>query len=518
GEDTASYASSNASTGVAVSLAGASATRGDAVGDMFEEVENLTGSAGHDELGGDGLDNELTGGLGNDVLRAEAGDDTYIWSRGDGNDTIEEGIVAFEEAMTAEGALLGGFLPAISHRTEDYSGYMEHWHTLEIRKGSETVYSYSFVGPNPYNTTELDAWPTDGWLGSYRATGVGSQAVMNSLSTASDAGSDILELGEKISLSHLSFEAAGADLIIHVAPDETGAGAGQIRIRNHYTTGGKVETLQFHDGASVSLKSFEIGRSVGLEGVVDDLLIGSDGSDVLRGEAGNDAFFGGAGLNELRGGSGDDLFEAGTGKDMYFGEAGAEDTVRFVASAAAVNVNLGTGTGAGGSADTDTFSEIENVTGSAHGDILTGNQFDNELIGLGGDNILTGNDGNDVLTALGGNDTLNGGEGEDALSGGDGTDTLIGGGGKDFLDGGAGGGTLDGGIGDDQIVGGSGVDTIRGGEGADILNGRGGGDTLQGDQGDDQYVFEPGTGTDTITDGSGKNGIHFGGGIDRSQL
>lgn len=48
------------------------------------------GTAGIDSLEGDGNDNILRGGLGDDLLNGFAGGDTYVWARGDGNDTIEE--------------------------------------------------------------------------------------------------------------------------------------------------------------------------------------------------------------------------------------------------------------------------------------------------------------------------------------------------------------------------------------------------------------------------------------------
>jgi Ca2+-binding RTX toxin-like protein len=547
GDDTASYAASG--SGVTASLDGSAVNGGDAAGDEFDSIENLIGSASGDSLFGDDGDNVLEGGDGNDFLRGQQGDDTYVWARGDGDDVIAEG---FEEAFTAAGTLDPYYsedwscdqvwvsttpdgppqLPTIY--TGDPSqdgGYMEyHWSLSITGAAGETVFAGGpWIGSE--STPPRDtALASNGWRNGFLRTGSGQQVARGSGDPAA-SGSDTLEFGEGISLSDLTFQQVGSDLMITVG----GSGIGTIRLRNQYPVAA-VETLQFHDGAAVSLKNFVIGNSTGQAGEVADLLVGGDGSDILNGEAGNDVLSGGAGLNQLYGGAGDDVFEAGTGKDMYFGGAGAEDTVRFAGSAGAVSVNLVNGTGAGGSADTDVFSEIENVTGSAHGDTLVGNELDNELIGLGGDNVLAGNGGSDVLTALGGNDTLDGGEGDDALSAGDGNDVLIGGGGKDVLDGGSGndtlnagagddqllggdgGGTLDGGDGNDLIVGGGGADTMLGGEGADVLDGHGGGDTLQGGAGDDQYVFEKGNGTDTITDGSGKNVIFFGGEVDRSRL
>ena len=68
------------------------------------------------------------------------------------------------------------------------------------------------------------------------------------------------------------------------------------------------------------------------------------------------------------------------------------------------------------------------------------------------------------LTGTTGNDSLNGGEGDDSLNGGAGNDKL------------------DCGAANDILIGGSGKDTITGGSGSDV------------------FVFELGSGRDTITD------------------
>ena len=127
----------------------------------------------------------------------------------------------------------------------------------------------------------------------------------------------------------------------------------------------------------------------------------------------------------------------------------------------------------------DRLGGIENLTGSAQGDTLTGMTVANVLKGGGGDDTLSG--------GLAGNDTLEGGAGDDTLMGGDET--------GDDADGNPNGDTLKGGAGDDTLMGGTGADTINGGAGDDDLFG--------GDDSDiDIFVFSPddGAGSDIIQD------------------
>lgn len=83
GTDTASYAS--AKTGVTVSLINPAINTGDAKGDTFVSIEQLTGSSFADKLYGNGSTNVLTGGAGNDVLDGGAGADKL--DGGAGTDT-----------------------------------------------------------------------------------------------------------------------------------------------------------------------------------------------------------------------------------------------------------------------------------------------------------------------------------------------------------------------------------------------------------------------------------------------
>ena len=85
GDDTADYSESAA--GVRVNLQSNTAAGGDATGDRFDDIENLTGSEHNDRLTGDAGKNTLTGGDGDDTLRGGTGKD--MLDGGSGNDTAD---------------------------------------------------------------------------------------------------------------------------------------------------------------------------------------------------------------------------------------------------------------------------------------------------------------------------------------------------------------------------------------------------------------------------------------------
>jgi Ca2+-binding RTX toxin-like protein len=182
-----------------------------------------------------------------------------------------------------------------------------------------------------------------------------------------------------------------------------------------------------------------------------DKIYGGDDNDVIEGGGGSDKLFGEAGDDTIIGGGGDDIIEGGEGADMMYGGDG-NDTLSYASSTDGVSValhDLGEievffGTYAIG----DTGIGFENITGSAFGDALNGNDDANVLKGGGGDDYLAG----DPLFGVGGRDLLVGGSGDDFL---------IGRGGRDVLKGGSG---------DDVLTPGSGKDVVKGGSGADLAS------------------------------------------------
>jgi len=90
GADTASYLGATAR--VVASLANAAGNIGDAKGDVYVSIENLSGTAYADKLSGNAVANILSGAAGNDILSGNGGNDTLYG--GLGADTLTGGAGA----------------------------------------------------------------------------------------------------------------------------------------------------------------------------------------------------------------------------------------------------------------------------------------------------------------------------------------------------------------------------------------------------------------------------------------
>ena len=102
GVDTASYA--GALIKVKANLADISQNTGDAAGDTFNSIENLTGTGASDSLIGNSGTNVLNGASGNDSLYGQDGSDTLIG--GKGADKLSGGLGS--DTASYAGATAGG--------------------------------------------------------------------------------------------------------------------------------------------------------------------------------------------------------------------------------------------------------------------------------------------------------------------------------------------------------------------------------------------------------------------------
>jgi Ca2+-binding RTX toxin-like protein len=172
-----------------------------------------------------------------------------------------------------------------------------------------------------------------------------------------------------------------------------------------------------------------------------DSVSGGSGNDELEGGAGDDTLFGNDGDDEMTGGGfgllevtvgGNDTLDAGDGQDSfssdpgsddYHGGPGAPDFIGY--GLLRVDVTLDDFANDGPSGDFDNVhADVENFSGGALGDTLTGSP---------GKNTIFGSAGNDNIDGRGGEDNLNGDFGDDVILAREDPPTPF----KDFVDCGA---------------------------------------------------------------------------------
>ena len=597
GQDTAAYTTSR--NQVEIDLATGRILGGDAAGDTLRSIENLVGSAHNDRLTGDAGNNVLAGGLGADILVGGAGTDTASYLNSGAPVTVRlhslqagggdaEGDI-FDATVTVsytqpDGTTATETLPDIENLIgsayNDVLAGDRRNNVLNGHAGNDKLYG----GPGGGDDTLFGGSGDDSLFG-----GLGDDSLHG------EAGDDLLAAG------------AGDDTLVGDDGNDTLRGGpgvdelvGGVGIdRADYSTSGAPVTVRLHslqaeggdaegdifdafvivsytkpDGTTVTETLPDIENLIGsayndvlagdrrdnvlIAGPGDDTLYGGPGGgdDTLLGDAGNDTLYGGlgndvldgaAGDDLLRGGAGDDVLQGGPGRNTLDGGAG-RDTASFAFAATGIKAHLAEPAEADNLVRQNTLISIENLSGSNHGDTLTGDA---------GNNVLTGLAGNDTLNGGLGNDTLRGGPGADTLDGGAGTDTvdysestagilhtegdilndieiIMGSDYRDHLFGPdtqphesyAATGTftfystitsdditIHGGSGNDEIHSNTGNDTLYGGTGDDYIISMGGNNTLYGGPGDD-YLRVNREGNNTIHPDTGDNRIYLGEGPD----
>ncbi len=416
--------------------------------------DQITGGSGHDTLwGGTGIDT-LTGGDGDDTLIGDFGDEgglaggDDILDGGAGNDTLQGGTG--NDTLYSGGAV------------QDFNGL----DLLDGGDGDDTLVSqggFSImtggVGNDTIQVTDTGAYYD--WANVSYATS--TSGIVANLSTSAGHGLNANEISDGL---------GGVDTVtgIHVLRDSDHDD--QIYADGSYTNSfGTFLEIRLSDGDDLvdftgsAAFTRRVSWQNAADGVNASLVTGiATDNDLGNGDQiGTDTFInanylrGSGHADTLTGDGGDNFFRGSAGSDTIDG-GGGTDRIDHADSPGGINVDLSPASNQvidDGHGTSDTLISIENVRGSDFDDTITGDGNANQLRGELGNDILDGGAGNDDLRGGGGNDTISGGDGADTLNGNDGNDTLNGG--LDF-------------------------------------------DTLIGGAGDDLFVFENGTGTDTITD------------------
>ncbi|MGV2134083.1 beta strand repeat-containing protein [Agrobacterium vitis] len=369
GSDTASYEGSSA---VNINLKSNVATGGEAAGDTFTSIENLTGTSNADTLTGNDNNNVLKGGDGNDTLAGGKGADTL--TGGNGDDTLEGGEGADKlDGGIGNDTLVGGEGADTLTGSDGDDTFVggEGADTLSGGAGTDTASYASSLAAIKINL--VTGTNTGGEAADDTLTGI-DKIIGSDFNDTFTASSSITLAGGKGDDTYVVSQIATTTVLV----EEASAGTDTVETTlTSYTLKTNFENLTHTDSTNF----------LGYGNSADNVIVSQGGVDKLYGYAGNDT---------IRGGSGGDTIDGGDGSD----------TASYSDSTAAVTINLLTKTISGGYATGDVFTSIENVEGSAYADTLTGDT---------GANVLSGGASDDVLDGGTGNDALYGGEGSDVF-------------------------------------------------------------------------------------------------------
>ncbi len=505
-------------------------TDGDDTITGYNTSDVLYGGAGNDKLYGGYGNDTLIGGKGDDYLEGGDGKDTYIWNKGDGNDTINDahsaniaygwsGVLKLGEGVSAEDIEItrnGSDLIMIIGEEKErvtvqgwYSSLCNPLEKIEFADGSawssaqinamspvlygtdgdDTITGYStndiiYGGDGNDKIYSGDGRDTlTGGAGDdYLEGGRGSDTYIWNPGDGNDTISDylysgggvydtnILKIGEGVDPAGVQITRNGYNLIFLMGNDET------ITVKDWYSSSWyQLAEVQFADGTVWTAAQVNAMKPVltGTDG--DDVINGYSTNDLLIGGAGNDTLNGGDGHDTLIGGKGDDYLEGGTGADTYIWNLGdGNDTIYDHSYYGATLLKLGEGVSADNLEITRSGDNLIMIVGES-GERITvkgwyaSTYYQVNKLEFADGTTLTNADINAKMVVSRGTD------GDDVINGYSTNDLLIGG------------------TGNDKLYGGDGHDTLIGGKGDDYLEGGTGADT---------YIWNLGDGNDTIYDHS----------------
>lgn len=448
---------------------------------MLGMLVEFKGTDASDTLDGSVGNDVLIGGKGDDTLRGGSGSDTYLWTLGDGNDTIiDERVREDKNILQIKGVLPEGIklvregnnLVLVAKESGERI-LLPNWynqrnkdiyrlHQIEFENGTvwtsdqiDLMDMEKMIISGTDGDDILDGLSSDDVLEGRKGNdtlrgGAGSDTYVWNLGDGNDtiidpvAGTEInvLQFGENITADMLSFRCSGDDVLITVTSP---SGTETITVPNWYSVvNQKLARIDFANGSQLTAEQIEniIGDYV-LGTDADDLLLGSSRHKTLEGGKGNDILYGGIGGNTY-------VWDIGDGNDSifnskrigYVGQDQGESSLKFGPNVSPKDLSV--------RCVEDNLVVTHKKTGETitlHGWFLNSSsklasfKFSNgtvwnqakieelrekDIVATDGDDILVGSSGDDILIGGKGNDSLQGGAGNDTYRWylGDGNDII----------------------------------------------------------------------------------------------
>ncbi|MBC7964849.1 MAG: calcium-binding protein, partial [Fuerstia sp.] len=405
--------------------------------------DDVYGGDGDDTIYGDNLNYGGYSYGGNDRLYGEVGNDTIVGDNrngygGAGSDTISGGdgidtvygdhfIEYYTYGYGAADTINGDAGNDLLYGDDGQGGYAGGSDIIHGNDGNDTIVGDLLTPTNSYGSSGNDVLYGDAGDDSIIGDNLTGGAYFLGTDTIYGGdGNDTIKGDHGTATTSTS---GGNDVIYGDAGDDTitsdrGNDYAYGGSGNDSVDGGDGDDYVLGDnpwGANMNLNN---GNDIVHGGAGNDAAYGGGGDDQVFGDDGNDYVFGDNGGNP---GTGNDVLSGGRGADGLYGEAGDDryvwtasdnvspgsidtvteavgngsDTLDFSGLTAGVNFNLaitGTQTVATYISVNLPATEVENIWGSnTGGDILLGNNANNELRGNGGDDTLIGYGGNDLL-------------------------------------------------------------------------------------------------------------------------
>ncbi len=408
GGDTADY--SLAASGIIVNMSLAiEGLGGEAAGDNYTGIENVTGSEHGDSITGNSAANVLKGGGGDDTLYGFGGTDTL--DGGAGSDRLEGGAGADK--------MFGG--------ADDDTLVVDRLDTIDGGAGRDMVFADATTAALgfQFNLAGTNVEYVSGNTGKDTFNATTNTASDYHLEFLGNAGNDTLLGGSGL---EYFWGGQGADTFVfsgsradYAITTDAGLGpwAGWTYIEKIGDAGGdwliSVENLQFADQTITTPDSYvQFNGTAGIDirtgSALRDEMYGGAGNDVLSGDGGTDILSGGAGNDTLSGGEGNDALFIDNADIVSGGEG--YDTVYADDSQGPLGLNFTVGS-----------TGVEAVWGGRGADVIDASGAPGNINGIGV--ALYGNAGDDRLIGTAFIDLIEGGLGDDTLTGGLGSDSFV---------------------------------------------------------------------------------------------